>query len=153
MMQFARWGFLIYLLLGTQAHSVIESYPFSDDSLRQRYSELTEIYRCPKCQNQNLAGSDAPIAQDLRREIYRMLNEGQSDAEIGEFLVSRYGEFVLYKPPVNWHTIILWALPAFALFMSVLIVVLFVRKRSVTAPLSEAENQRLQRILDGDKPQ
>ena len=77
---------------------------FSDEGDRARYQRFTYELRCPKCQNQNLADSNAPIATDLRREIYRMFAEGKSNAEIVEFLVDRYGDFVLYNPPLSSKT-------------------------------------------------
>lgn len=89
------------LVLGGFAQAAIDTYEFSDESDRQRFRELTSELRCPKCQNQNIADSDAPIAMDLRREIFRMLESGQDDEQIVEHLVARYGDFVRYKPPVE----------------------------------------------------
>jgi len=85
---------------------------FSDPEMRQRYYGLIAELRCPKCQNQNLADSDAPIATDLRNELYLLINDNYSDADILEFMESRYGEFVLYSPPVNSVTAVLWIIPA-----------------------------------------
>ena len=85
---------------------------FSDPDSRQRYYGLIAELRCPKCQNQNLADSDAPIATDLRNELYLLINDNYSDADILEFMESRYGEFVLYSPPVNPVTAVLWIIPA-----------------------------------------
>ena len=85
---------------------------FSDPDMRQRYYGLIAELRCPKCQNQNLADSDAPIATDLRNELYLLINDNYSDADILEFMASRYGEFVLYSPPVNSVTAVLWIIPA-----------------------------------------
>ena len=90
------------------ANAAIDTYEFKDEGERARFRTLTEELRCPKCQNQNIADSNAPIATDLRREIFRMLEEGQSNAQIVDFLVLRYGDFVLYKPPVNARTYLLW---------------------------------------------
>ena len=85
---------------------------FSDPESRLRYYGLIAELRCPKCQNQNLADSDAPIATDLRNELYLLINDNYSDADILEFMESRYGEFVLYSPPVNPVTAVLWIIPA-----------------------------------------
>ena len=85
---------------------------FSDPEMRQRYYGLIAELRCPKCQNQNLADSDAPIATDLRNELYLLINDNYSDTDILEFMESRYGEFVLYSPPVNSVTAVLWVIPA-----------------------------------------
>ena len=83
------------------AQASIDTYEFSTQAERDRYRTLVEELRCPKCQNQNIADSDAPIAMDMRDEIFKKLEEGQSNEQIVEFLVDRYGDFVRYKPPVN----------------------------------------------------
>ncbi len=81
---------------------------FEEPQLQQRYQVLIEELRCLVCQNQNLADSHAPLAQDLREEIFGMINAGQSDEEIVEFLVARYGDFVRYRPPLTGYTLLLW---------------------------------------------
>ncbi len=77
-----------------------------------RYQKFIEELRCPKCQNQNLAGSNSPISEDLRREIYRLIDDGKSDTEIVQFMLDRYGDFILYRPRLTSETAILWAAPA-----------------------------------------
>ncbi|MFC2971483.1 cytochrome c-type biogenesis protein [Azotobacter bryophylli] len=145
---------LLGLALSTTAHAAIDTYDFKSDAERERYRSLTEELRCPKCQNQNIADSDAPIAMDLRREIYRMLGEGRSNEQIVDFLVSRYGDFVRYKPPVDARTALLWFGPATLLVVGfgVLAVVLVRRRRSAAGPaantLSPAERERLATLLD-----
>ncbi|MBS7663025.1 cytochrome c-type biogenesis protein CcmH [Pseudomonas lalucatii] len=139
-------------LLGT-AQAAIDTYEFASEAERQRYRSLVEELRCPKCQNQNIADSDAPIAMDLRAEIYRMLEEGQSDEQIIDFLVARYGDFVLYKPPLTARTLLLWYGPAALLlggFVLLGVIVLRRRgKRSVQgAGLTDAERQRLAALLN-----
>ncbi|MDX1299631.1 MAG: cytochrome c-type biogenesis protein, partial [Pseudomonas sp.] len=108
--------------------------------------------RCPKCQNQNIADSDAPIAMDLRAQIFRMLEEGQSNQQIIDYLVSRYGDFVLYKPPVTARTLLLWYGPAGLLVGGfVLLGVILLRRRrqsgEVKSDLSADEQQRLAALL------
>ena len=102
---------------------------FASADMRQRYYALIAELRCPKCQNQNLADSDAPIAKDLRDELYLLINDDYSDAEILAFMASRYGEFVLYAPPVNKVTAVLWVIPA-ALGLLGLVIVGYVVMRS-----------------------
>ncbi len=102
-------GLALGLLASAQA--AIDTFEFANDAERQRYRSLIEELRCPKCQNQNIADSDAPIAMDLRNEIFRMLEEGKSNEEIIDFLVSRYGDFVLYKPPLTSRTLLLMVRP------------------------------------------
>ena len=135
------------------ANAAIDTYEFKDEGERARFRTLTEELRCPKCQNQNIADSNAPIATDLRREIFRMLEEGQSNAQIVDFLVLRYGDFVLYKPPVNARTYLLWYGPFALLGLGVLgLGVLVLRRRkgannSVQAALSVNERERLSALL------
>ncbi|HAN29169.1 MAG TPA: cytochrome c-type biogenesis protein CcmH, partial [Haliea salexigens] len=88
----------VMLLLSAYAAAVIETYEFSTPALEARYQLLSEELRCPKCQNQNIADSNAPISQDLRRLLHQQLEAGASDEEILEFMVARYGEFVRYRP-------------------------------------------------------
>jgi cytochrome c-type biogenesis protein CcmH len=138
-------------LLGT-AQAAIDTYEFANETERERYRTLVEELRCPKCQNQNIADSDAPIAMDLREQIFRMLEEGQSDPQIIDFLVSRYGDFVLYKPPVNARTLLLWYGPAGLLAGGfVLVGVILVRRRrkpgATANGLSADEEQRLAALL------
>ena len=84
------------------------------------YRALIEEFRCPKCQNQNLAGSDAPIAQDLKQKTYELVKDGRSDAEIRQYMYERYGDFISYKPPVRPSTWILWFFPPLLLALVLL---------------------------------
>jgi len=103
---------------------------FDSDEQEARFHALTEELRCTVCQNQNLADSDAPLAQDLRKEVYKMMVAGRSNAEIKSFLVERYGDFVLYRPPVQGNTVALWAIPGVLLLIGGLVVVFVVRSRN-----------------------
>lgn len=140
------------LLAASLAHAVIETYEFSSTALEQRYQDLSAELRCPKCQNQNIADSNAPIAKDLRRLLHQQLEAGASDDEIKTFMVARYGEFVLYRPRFAGKTVLLWAAPALLLVFALLIVFLSLRRReqrgSDEAMLSEDERARLQGLID-----
>ncbi len=103
---------------------------FSNDSYEPRYYRLIDELRCPKCQNQNLADSNAPIAKDLKSELVRLLEEGKGDAEILDFMTLRYGSFVRYQPPLNATTIILWALPVVVVVCGIFIWLGFLRRSS-----------------------
>jgi cytochrome c-type biogenesis protein CcmH len=103
---------------------------FMNPEQEVRYNELILELRCLVCQNQNLADSDAPLAQDLRKEIYDMMQAGRSNEEIKTFLVDRYGDFVLYKPPIKANTLALWLAPAVLLLLGGVVVVFIVRKRT-----------------------
>ena len=140
------------LALSGTAQAAIDTYEFASEAERQRYRTLVEELRCPKCQNQNIADSDAPIAMDLRAQIFRMLEEGKTDPQITDYLVSRYGDFVLYKPPVTARTLLLWYGPAALLAGGfVLLGVILLRRRGksgdVNNGLSEDEQQRLAALL------
>jgi cytochrome c-type biogenesis protein CcmH len=103
---------------------------FTDRAEARRFHALTEELRCVKCQNQSLADSDAAIAQDLRNEVLELMRQGRSDEEIKQYLVARYGEFVLYRPRVEPGTWLLWFGPALLLLAGAAAVVLIVRRRS-----------------------
>lgn len=149
---------LLGLALVTSAQGAIDTYEFRDEAERERYRTLTEELRCPKCQNQNISDSNAPIAMDLRQEIFRMLEEGQSNEQIVDYLVERYGDFVRYKPPMNAKTMLLWYGPVALLVLGfgVLAVILVRRRRVEKAPashtLSETERERLAKLLDKKEP-
>lgn len=128
----------------------VDTYEFKDKVTETRFNALNKELRCPKCQNQNLADSNSPIAADLRREVYDLLQQGKADMEIIDFMVSRYGDFVLYRPRVSSLTYILWYGPAGLLFIGVVVVVLVLRRKpakSAQKPLSEDQQDKLDQIL------
>jgi cytochrome c-type biogenesis protein CcmH len=138
------------VLGGSQA--AVDTREFANDSQRQRYQDLASVLRCPKCQNQNIAESSSPIADDLRGEIHRMLGEGRSDEQIIDFMVSRYGDFVLYSPPLSSRTALLWFGPAALLLAGGVAVAAIVTSRRRARPatkgaLSDAERHRLAGLL------
>lgn len=104
---------VIMMLMGSSlaVPSSIDGLSFEDPVLEDRYRQLLESFRCPVCQNTSLAGSDAPTARDLRQRIYQMVAEGRTDAEIRDWISARYGDFVLYSPPVRGPTLLLWLGP------------------------------------------
>lgn len=121
-----------------QLTSVPEPLLFENKQQQKRFDQLTLELRCLVCQNQNLADSDAPLAHDLRREVHEMLLTGKSNEEIKQFLVERYGDFVLYRPPVQKNTYLLWLGPLLLFLGGVLILRSNIKKRSV---LLESTNQ------------
>lgn len=143
---------ILLMLSVVPAYAVIETYEFSDPALEQRYQYLSEELRCPKCQNQNIADSNAPISQDLRRLLYEQLEAGASDDEIRNYMVARYGEFVRYRPPFNVATAALWLAPVGLLLLGLVAVVMTLRGRkgSTDDPdktLQEAEKQQLDELI------
>ena len=141
------------LLASTAAHgqSVFEPRGFSSPEHEKLYRTLVDELRCLVCQNQNIAESNADLASDLRREVYRMIEDGQSADEIAGFMVARYGDFVLYRPPLKGGTILLWVGPFVlaAIGMAALALHLRRRRQAFAAPLDSDDRQRLQRLVDG----
>lgn len=86
-------------------------YPFDNEKDRQRFQRFTNEMRCPMCQSQNLAGSDSMISQDLKKVLHRLVAEGKSDQEVTDYMVERYGEFVLFKPTAEGTNLVLWVSP------------------------------------------
>jgi cytochrome c-type biogenesis protein CcmH len=153
-MSFLRCALVFSLVLvAGQALAVIETYDFSNPELELRYRQLSTELRCPKCQNQNIADSNAPIAQDLRKLLYQQLEQGASDEEILDYMVARYGEFVRYRPRFSGATAILWLAPALLLLIGLVVAVLTLRSRrsgtaSAAPELNADEQQQLQALLD-----
>lgn len=123
----------------------------ADEATEQRLVAISSELRCLVCQNESLAGSHADLAKDLRREIREQISAGRSDAEIREFMVSRYGDFVLYRPPLKATTWLLWFGPALFLVVGVAALLVYLRRRDAAlgeAPLSPDEARHAQRLLD-----
>jgi len=147
-----RWLVLWMLLFCPVVRGGIEAREFASADEQERYLRFTAELRCPKCQNQNLADSNAPIATDLREQLYRLLREGRSDDEIVDFMVTRYGEYVLYKPRIEPRTWLLWGGPFLMLAAGMVVAVSILRRARARHPtgLSDEERTRLARIL-GDE--
>ncbi len=150
-----RWfaAVVLGLSLAGMARAAIDTYQFRDEVERERYQQLTKELRCPKCQNQDIADSNAPIAADLRREIFRMLGEGQSNRQIIDFMVDRYGDFVRYKPALTARTWLLWFGPGLLLTGGLVVIAVIVRRRRTPATaagtaLSVDERHRLAQLLN-----
>jgi cytochrome c-type biogenesis protein CcmH len=107
----------------------IQPLDFSSETERDRYHALIGELRCTVCQNQALSSSDVPLAADLRRTVYRLIRDGRTDFEIRQFMRDRYGDFVLYNPPMAGHTLLLWAGPPILLIGGALLSILIVRNQ------------------------
>lgn len=133
------------LLLTMQWAVAVDTLQFKDAAEEQRFQALTRELRCLVCQNQNLADSDAGLAKDLRQEVYEQLRNGKSDAQIKQYLTSRYSDFVLYDPPLRAKTWLLWFGPVLLLLIGGVVVLIAVRRRaqsaSATAGAVAATNQ------------
>jgi len=142
----------IYSLLSNFAYANDEPVIFENKNLEERYYFLIEEIRCLVCQNQSLADSNAPLAQDLRNEIFKMIQANKSNIEIMEFLVERYGDFVLYDPPLTKKTWLIWFMPVLFLLSGALLIY-SLQKRSATQSiieLSHSDREKLRNIV-GDK--
>ncbi|WP_152222053.1 cytochrome c maturation protein CcmH [Pseudomonas sp. SCB32] len=141
------------LALTGVARAAIDTYEFASDAERERFRDLTTELRCPKCQNQDIADSNAPIAADLRKQIYAQLQQGKSNQQIVDYMVDRYGDFVRYKPAVNERTWLLWFGPAAFLLLGVGVIGVIVARRrrpaaATSTTLSAEEQARLDQLLD-----
>lgn len=141
---------LLTLSASVFAAATLEAFKFTSAADEQHFKELIVELRCLVCQNQSLLDSDAELAHDLRVEVYDMLQAGQADTEIIDFLVARYGDFVLYSPPVKPSTYLLWFGP-FVLLAVALVLLVFALRRQRHAtdqkPITDMDRQQLDRIL------
>ena len=135
------------------AHAVLPDEVMADPAKEARARNLSRELRCMVCQNQSIDDSEAPLARDLRLLVRERIKGGDSDAQVIDFLVARYGEFVLLKPPLSWHTLALWGLPPAALAFGIVVIVVVLRRRAPLPPaqaaanLTAAEEARLAELL------
>ena len=145
------WGHVLLLLVAGWLLGAIDAYEFPDAATAERYRNLIAELRCPQCLNTNLAGSDAMIAQDLRREVHRLLLEGKADDEILGYMYERYGNFILYRPRFTSGTALLWILPPTLLAGGFLCGVIIVRRgRARGATLTAEDRARLAKLTGED---
>ena len=144
--------FALLLALSAPAFAVQPDEVLKDSQLEARARALSQHLRCMVCQNQSIDDSDAPLARDLRLLVRERLSTGDSDSQVIDFIVSRYGEFVLLKPRFEWHTAALWLLPPVILLAGAIAVFLSTRRRTIAPDpaLTEAERVKLSEILRGD---
>jgi cytochrome c-type biogenesis protein CcmH len=132
-----KWRLVLALFLAVAAANALaglEPLDFDDPAQQARYQALLRELRCTVCQNESLAESRAELARDMRLRIHQMMREGASDAEIKDFLVSRYGDFVLYRPPFQRNTWILWLGPGVILIAGGVALAMLVRRRARALP-------------------
>ncbi|MBT6206159.1 MAG: cytochrome c-type biogenesis protein CcmH [Alphaproteobacteria bacterium] len=150
------WSVLVFLVVLSFGQAVVAVQPdeiLDDSVLEQRARALSADLRCLVCQNQSIDDSDAPLARDLRLLLRDRLVAGDSDTEAIDYIVDRYGDYVLLKPPFNLSTLLLWATPLLALLAGILLIVVILRRRVQVVPtvepeLSAAEKKRLKAILE-----
>ena len=142
---------LLVLLFSLPAWAAIETYQFSSPQQEETYQQLTQQLRCPQCQNNNIADSNATISNDMRAKVYELLQQGKSKQDVVEYMVQRYGNFVTYDPPLTLSTLFLWLIPAALLLLGV--IVLFRRKPQAQNKKNNnlaLDQQRLNSILQAD---
>jgi cytochrome c-type biogenesis protein CcmH len=149
-----RWlMFLLLALASTAWHGLHagDARPLAEDELTEkRLVAIASELRCLVCQNESLAGSNAELAVDLRREIRTLISDGRSDAEVLEFMVSRYGDFVRYRPPLKGSTLLLWFVPGVLFIVGLVTLVLYLRRRDRAirdTPLTADEQRRAEALL------
>ncbi|WP_458524938.1 cytochrome c-type biogenesis protein [Onishia taeanensis] len=131
------------------ARAAVEVRDFDSPVTAERYRSLTGALRCPKCQNQAIGDSDSPVAEDMRERVAALLREGRSDREIQDFMVARFGDYVLYNPRLEDRTLLLWGLPAGLVLLGGVLVALIVRRRrrASARALSAEERARLDALI------
>ncbi|MEM7501065.1 MAG: cytochrome c-type biogenesis protein [Pseudomonadota bacterium] len=130
----------LVLMLPLSALAIDTGAAFEDPKMQARYESLIDEVRCVVCQNQTIKDSNVFLASDLRREIRRLMSEGKSDSEIKDFLVSRYGEFVLYRPRMQGKTLMLWIAPLFLVALGLFAITRVVRSR-MELPLDDEPDE------------
>jgi cytochrome c-type biogenesis protein CcmH len=140
------------LVAPTAAFAVQPDEMLNDPGLEARARHLSSELRCMVCQNQSIDDSEASLARDLRLLVRERLTKGDSDRQVLDFLVARYGEFVLLKPPLEWHTLLLWGLPPATLVAGMVALVVLARRRKIAtvapAELSDAERRKLSTLVE-----
>ncbi|MFY8272861.1 cytochrome c-type biogenesis protein [Pseudoalteromonas sp. SSDWG2] len=137
----------LFILISGSAVAVEEKYDFQSPEHAALFTELTKELRCPKCQNQNIADSDAVVAKDLRDKVEELVKQGQSKQEVIDYMIDRYGYFVHYQPPVTPATIFLWILPGFIVIAGFAFIILRQKKAAQKASWSESDEQLLQDLI------
>ncbi|KPH90892.1 cytochrome C biogenesis protein CcmH [Pseudoalteromonas undina] len=141
------------LFISLAAFAQQDRYQFDSTEQAIRFEELTKELRCPKCQNQNIADSDAVVAKDLRERVLALVKDGKSKDEVIDYMIDRYGYFVHYDPPVTPATLILWVLPVLIVIIGFGFIVIRQRKASVKQTWSDADEVMLNKLIKQNKRQ
>ncbi len=145
-------GILLFLFIFTTQATIV-AFKFDDANKEARFKQFSEELRCLVCQNQSLADSNAELAMDLRRELYKMIQNDATDDEIVSFMVDRYGDFVLYNPPIKPTTWLLWFGPFVLVVLGLIILVRVIRstRKQVDTELTAEEQKKLDTLLKNEK--
>jgi len=146
MRYFIQFALLLLLIQGAFAES-IEVNDFENSSQESRYISLIDNIRCPVCQGQSIGGSNSGLAKDLREQVRKMILNDKSDDDIYLFMIERYGDFVIFKPPINWKTYLLWFTPLIFLVLCFIYLIRIISKKRDFSPKSSAEIERAKNLL------
>ena len=146
MRYFIQFALLLLLIQGAFAES-IEVKDFENSSQESRYLDLIDNIRCPVCQGQSIGGSNSGLAKDLREQVRKMILNDKSDDDIYLFMTERYGDFVIFKPPINWKTYLLWFTPLIFLVLCFIYLIRITSKKRDFSPKSSSETERARDLL------
>ena len=146
MRYFIQFALLLLLIQGAFAES-IEVKDFENSSQESRYLDLIDNIRCPVCQGQSIGGSNSDLAKDLREQVRKMILNDKSDNDIHLFMIERYGDFVIFKPPINLKTYLLWFTPLIFLVLCFIYLIRIISKKRDFSPKSSAEIERAKNLL------
>jgi len=141
---------LIMLLMSSSVFATIDAYEFDNYGDEQRFHVIVTELRCPKCQNQNIADSNAGLAKDIKDRVYKLVNEGKSNGEITDYMVERYGDFITYRPPLKPSTWFLWYGP-FALTLLAVVILLLRKLRarpSQPVQVDASQHKKVEELLN-----
>ncbi|MCH6565658.1 MAG: cytochrome c-type biogenesis protein CcmH [Proteobacteria bacterium] len=142
---------LCFLLFTPPLQAAIESYEFESTQMEADYYRLVSELRCLVCQNQNLAGSNADLAKDLRRQTYELLAQGKTPDQVAQYMVDRYGDFVLYRPRLKRDTLLLWFGPFVMLVLVLWLVIRAMRKKQNLVPPNADALERARQLLSDNR--
>ena len=146
--------YLAFFLYSASSFSAIEALDFDNNDQEQLYGKLTEELRCLVCQNQNIADSNAELALDLRDKTYRLIKEGKDESEVKQWMIDRYGDFVLYKPPFKKETLVLWIGPGVLFFIAMFVVVRIARKNGNNKEeIDQKQQQKIHDLMQSEEKQ
>lgn len=140
---------IMTMIISIPVWAAFNTYEFDDPDKKERFDKLINELRCTVCQNQTIADSNADLAKDLRDKVYLMVKEGQNEEQIKTFMVDRFTDFVLYRPPVKTSTYLLWAGPFVLLVIAIIFLLMQIRKRNQTVPsaIDPQQHARIETLL------
>lgn len=141
----------LFVVSLTSFASPIDVYPFDDPEKEILYKKIIKELRCTVCQNQDIGASNAELAQDLRRKTYEMVADGKDEEYVLNFMTDRFGDFILYNPPLQKNTLVLWIGPLIILIVAIFLLLRFIRRTDFDTPLTETDRAQAEKILERDE--